>query len=102
MAKEKQAPRIRQPAWVRSLLWENYEGRCGQCGDEGEVIDHYVPLARGGTNALANLWLLCKRCNDLKWAHTPDELAELNGPWRGRPQRPRWPGIRYPQMPYNA
>ena len=44
-------------------------------------IDHYVPLARGGTNAVENLWFLCHDCNAWKWMHTPDELPELGGAW---------------------
>lgn len=32
------------------------------------TVDHVVPLARGGTNDLANLQVLCKRCNSAKGA----------------------------------
>lgn len=43
-------------------------GRCGLCGRffefAGSVhVDHIVPLAQGGEDALANLQLLCRDCN---------------------------------------
>ena len=30
------------------------------------VLDHIVPRARGGTNVLKNLQLLCHHCNSVK------------------------------------
>lgn len=43
---------------------------CKQCGStENLEIDHIVPLARGGSNELDNLQILCKKCNRRKWAN---------------------------------
>ena len=30
------------------------------------TIDHIIPLSRGGTNALKNIQILCKTCNEKK------------------------------------
>lgn len=35
------------------------------------TLDHVVPRALGGTNALYNLRLACKGCNQAKAAHPP-------------------------------
>ena len=35
-------------------------------------IDHIVPLARGGTNDLVNLQLLCAECNQKKYTNDID------------------------------
>ena len=43
------------------------KGRCVKCGSrENLEIDHVVPLARGGSNRLKNLQLLCRDCNRRK------------------------------------
>jgi 5-methylcytosine-specific restriction endonuclease McrA len=42
-------------------------------------IDHYVPLAKGGTNDRSNLRLLHKKCNLTKGARDPAEHALQNG-----------------------
>ena len=43
------------------------KGRCMKCGSgENLEIDHVVPLARGGSNRLENLQLLCRDCNRRK------------------------------------
>ena len=49
----------------RILLRGN--GRCMKCGSKKNLeIDHVVPLARGGSNRLENLQLLCQSCNRMK------------------------------------
>lgn len=41
--------------------------KCQRCGTTDKItVDHIVPLARGGTNDLENLQLLCKLCNGVK------------------------------------
>ena len=43
------------------------KGRCMKCGSKKNLeIDHVVPLARGGSNRLENLQLLCRDCNRRK------------------------------------
>lgn len=71
------------PAKVRNQIldWE-----CIYCGGTGQVIDHYIPLARGGYGVRANLVPACELCNQDKSALFVDE-------WRARREglgRP-WP-----------
>lgn len=48
-------------------LWENSLGHCAFCGKELEkntaVIDHIIPLKKGGSNEINNLRLVCRTCN---------------------------------------
>jgi 5-methylcytosine-specific restriction endonuclease McrA len=42
---------------------------CAKCGaTEDLTIDHIIPMARGGTNDLENLQILCRKCNSSKGA----------------------------------
>lgn len=68
------------PEIVRGLFAAAKE--CSYCGDQfrsgaEKSIDHVVPLARGGQHSLANVCIVCKRCNASKGSRT---LAE----WRAR------------------
>jgi 5-methylcytosine-specific restriction endonuclease McrA len=53
-------------------------GNCALCGlpfgDDGYHIDHFIPLARGGTNDPSNLKLTHPACNLKKGARLPDEI----------------------------
>lgn len=40
------------------------------------TVDHITPLARGGSNAIYNIQLLCKSCNSQKSARDPIEYAQ--------------------------
>ena len=44
-------------------------------GDNRLEIDHIHPLARGGTNKLDNLQVLCRSCNARKWANEEENDA---------------------------
>lgn len=47
---------------------------CAICGsDYKPCIDHRVPLARGGSNEIENLQILCEPCNLRKGAWRTDE-----------------------------
>lgn len=64
-----------------------YGGLCAYCRGPFQVLDHAIPLARGGTNHPANIRPACRRCNLRKHAKTPAEfLAWLskNKPTHGR------------------
>jgi hypothetical protein len=59
------------PATARDAVFTRDKGRCTFVGSTGKrcdathhlQVDHIVPYARGGTNAIANLRLLCERHN---------------------------------------
>lgn len=47
---------------------------CCYCGQPGpSTVDHYIPLARGGTHTLDNLRPACRSCNSRKGAKLPSE-----------------------------
>lgn len=55
--------------WYAALV-EQYGKQCANCGqvppENPLVLDHIVPIARGGLSELANLQLLCATCNRIK------------------------------------
>lgn len=64
-SRKKIPPRIRRQVEMDALY------RCSYCRSPMAVgipmlIDHIIPLALGGDNALTNLCLCCYRCNELK------------------------------------
>jgi 5-methylcytosine-specific restriction protein A len=73
---------------LRRLVWQRDQSRCQHCGSKrmgireledqslAFEIDHIVPLARGGTNDLSNLQLLCYSCNSLKGVRLESEYPE--------------------------
>jgi len=58
-------------AWriLRKQVIQRDDGYCQRCGTPGaNQVDHIVPLAEGGTDALENLQLLCEPCHRSKSA----------------------------------
>lgn len=43
-----------------------------ELSDNFATIDHYIPLSKGGTHALSNLRLVCRKCNAIKANSVPD------------------------------
>lgn len=67
-AKRKAVPGKFTAAEWRAKLAE-FGGCCAFCGTNVNIqIDHIVPLARGGSNAIDNIQPLCKLCNSRKGA----------------------------------
>ncbi len=53
----------------------SYGARCAYCGSAAPLeMDHRVPLARGGTNAIDNILPACGRCNRRKHTRTEAEF----------------------------
>ena len=75
MAKRKAIPTALRRAVIAAA-----KGRCQACDgptDEFEV-DHYIPVALGGTNDLSNLQALCPPCHKLKTKKDVKDIAKSN------------------------
>ncbi len=52
--------------WYATLAQTNGE-HCANCGETKDlVLDHVIPIAKGGRSRLGNLQLLCATCNRIK------------------------------------
>jgi len=65
--------RIVLPVSVKRIVWRKAQGQCcyrhngRRCDSRFQLqIDHIISLAQGGTNALNNLQLLCRKHNQVK------------------------------------
>ena len=58
------------PDHVKKAVFQRDNGRCVQCGYDGEYIeyDHRMPRSKGGQNTVENIQLLCRSCNLKKGA----------------------------------
>ena len=65
----------------KKYLYGEQGGYCNGCESHFELrhlhIDHIVPRAKGGTDHISNLQLLCGACNSLKGTKSHDELLVL-------------------------
>ncbi|MCA8260808.1 HNH endonuclease [Burkholderia multivorans] len=63
-------------------LYRRQRGKCACCRidlDSKYHADHIEPLARGGSNDIANIQLLCRTCNLSKHARDPVEFMQSRG-----------------------
>ncbi len=64
------------PSSVRFRVLERDQFKCWYCGRSSAettlVIDHFIPLAEGGTSGMDNLVSACVRCNQGKGTRTCD------------------------------
>ena len=84
--------RWKMPGDVRTQVLERDMYKCWYCGDEGDTVDHWIPLCRGGTNAMVNLVCACSSCNELKGNCMPDDflaMTEATTSWTWRWKKPR-------------
>lgn len=52
------------PDDVRREVWQRDRGRCVRCEAADYLeFDHVIPHSRGGANTVANIRILCRRCN---------------------------------------
>ncbi len=72
-------PRINLPRQLKAAVWNMTWGHCFYCGTnymnpfETFIIEHVVPLSRGGTNEIENLVPACEYCNEAKGTLFLDE-----------------------------
>jgi len=80
------------PDSLRYIALMNSGGHCALCGiskkDRPLDVDHIIPRSRGGKNELANLQVLCSKCNRSKgnkdttdFRDVANETADLNCPF---------------------
>lgn len=62
-------------AQMRDAVMERDFGMCRYCGRGAAVLDHVIPVARGGMTAMDNLVAACWTCNAAKHANTPAEVG---------------------------
>lgn len=55
------------PQNVKIAVWQRDGGRCVECQASDYLeFDHIIPHSKGGASTLANVQLLCRRCNGEK------------------------------------
>lgn len=64
----------------RKNIYRKTNGCCYLCGEfvdfDSFEIEHQIPLAKGGTNDISNLYCSCHICNTMKNSIYPQELLE--------------------------
>ncbi|MFB7906426.1 HNH endonuclease [Kitasatospora sp. NPDC056076] len=64
-ARNQQRPGDWSSRRVRVLTRDRW--RCQSCGSREELeVDHLVPVAKGGSWGIENLWTLCRACHRMK------------------------------------
>ncbi|MGZ5280001.1 MAG: HNH endonuclease [Pseudobdellovibrionaceae bacterium] len=65
--------RVQIPISIKRLIWRKSQGQCcyqhhgKRCSSRFQLqMDHIVSLAKGGSNSLENLQLLCRQHNQQK------------------------------------
>lgn len=66
-------PRINLTQAVRKYVLQRNSYQCQSCGKKNTEaqlnIDHIISLAKGGSNDISNLQVLCSQCNQKKRHH---------------------------------
>lgn len=64
----------------RAIIYRKTQGHCYLCGEfvdfDSFEIEHKVPLSKGGTNELSNVFCACHCCNTIKHDIYPKEFFE--------------------------
>ena len=65
----------------RMFLYKIQEGKCKYCfvllAETQPNLDHQVPIAQGGSNAVENIAITCPECNRSKGPRTHEEFLEF-------------------------
>lgn len=79
--RERTTLRRNYAVWYAALV-EQYGESCTNCGltpqETRLVIDHILPIARGGLSEIRNLQLLCAECNRIKGKLAIDRRSDTN------------------------
>jgi hypothetical protein len=64
----------------RLAIYRKTEGHCYLCGEfvdfDSFEVEHRIPISKGGTNGLDNLYCSCATCNAIKRDIYPKEFME--------------------------
>lgn len=76
--------RVAFPSAIRAIVWEKSGGHCWYCGIQTNpfadfCVDHFIPLALGGSNQTTNLVPCCVACNAVKGGRTLDGFRRRTG-----------------------
>lgn len=78
--REKRKPLTRSQ---RAHLYAQQDGMCDRCTVSFRLRDltddHFIPISKGGTNALTNRRLVCKKCNSQKSDADPLQESKRTG-----------------------
>jgi len=66
---------------LRQLMYDSYGSSCKYCGRQMDinnlVIDHIIPISKGGTSNIDNLQVICKSSNAMKGSLDNDNFKLL-------------------------
>ena len=67
----------------RKIIYQKSKGHCYICGEfvdfDSFQVEHKVPLSKGGTNEMENLYCSCEFCNQLKQSYLfEDFIKKIN------------------------
>ena len=66
------------PKGLKQSLMKRQDNTCAYCGyrriARSMDVDHIVPIARGGSNDMINLQVICSPCNQRKGVQTDEEF----------------------------
>lgn len=64
----------------RAAIYRKTKGYCYLCGDFVDFnkfeVEHKIPISKGGTNDLSNLFCSCHVCNSIKQDIYPEDFME--------------------------
>jgi HNH endonuclease len=64
--------------WIQTL--KHFDYSCAYCGGRYEVLEHYLPIVRGGGTTQSNCVPACQRCNIQKDAGSRQRVFIYNKP----------------------